>query len=241
MDSNIVRKLVLITPILFIIFSMGISVAGSDKRISDKEGIEASIDWIPGSRWRLQPGKDRDPIEVFSKSIGSDPKNFKSYINRGNAYMMRREYDMAIKDYTTAIELQPGDWEAYNNRGIAFGMKQHHDRSIEDLSMAVQLNPRDFKTYINRGNAYRMINHYDRAIKDYKKAIELRPGYPISYYNLSCVYSLQENSPEACRLLKKSIDKGFTNWRHIMSNSCFDKIRNSPCYKEIMIKREVPP
>lgn len=220
---------------------MGISAAGSDELISNKEGIEASIDWIPGGRWLLRPGKDRDPLEAFSKSIELDPRDFKSYINRGNVYMMRREYDMAIKDYTAAIRLQPKDWEAYNNRGIAFAMKQQHERSIEDLSMAIQLNNRDFKAYINRGNTYRMINQYDLAIKDYKKAIELRPGYPISYYNLSCVYSLQENPPEACRLLKKSLDNGFTDWNHIKSNSCFDKIRNSPCYKEIMVKRKVFP
>lgn len=237
MDRNTSRILLLIIPILLIIFLMEIGFAGSEKEISDSEGIEISIDWIPGNRWFLQPDKNRDPIEVFSKSIELDPKDFKSFINRGNAYMMRKQYDMAIRDYTMAIELQPKDGEAYNNRGIAFGKKQQHERAIEDLSMAVKLRPRDFKAYVNRGNSYRMINRYDLAISDYVMAIELQPRQPIAYYNLSCVYSLRGDSSEACRLLKKSIENGFNKWSHIQSNNCFDTIRNSICYKEIMMKR----
>lgn len=237
MDCNTSRRLSLIIPILLSIFLMEIGVVGSDEVISDEEGIEISIDWIPGSRWFLRPRKNRDPIEAFSKSIDLDPKDFKSYINRGNAYTMRDQYDMAINDYTKAIDLQPKDGEAYNNRGIAFGKKQQYDRAIEDLSMAVALNPRDFKAYVNRGNAYRMINRYDLAVKDYTRAIELQPRQSIAYYNLSCIYSLRKNPSEACRLLKKSIENGFNKWNHIRSNICFDAIRNSACYQEIIIKR----
>lgn len=55
---------------------MELGVAGGDEVISDKEGIEISIGWIPGSRWFLHPDKNRDPIEVFSKSIEPGPKDF---------------------------------------------------------------------------------------------------------------------------------------------------------------------
>ncbi|MCD6490503.1 MAG: tetratricopeptide repeat protein [Thermodesulfobacterium sp.] len=40
-----------------------------------------------------------------------------AYYNRGNAYLNKGEYDLAIKDLTKAIELNPNYAAAYNNRG----------------------------------------------------------------------------------------------------------------------------
>ena len=233
MGCNTSKTLSLVVLLLIIIPASANSFAGSDEIIYDRN-ISPSIEWLQEGRWLLKPGNNRDPIDAFSRSIELDPNNFRSYINRGNAYMMQKQYDLAIKDYTTAIELQPKAGEAYNNRGIAFGMKQQHERAIDDFAMAIILNKNDFKAYVNRGNSYRMKKQYNMAIKDYTRAIELKPRHATTYYNSACVYSLMNNTAEACKFLKKSIDNGFNTWSHIKSNDCFDNIRNSACYIEIM-------
>ncbi len=43
-----------------------------------------------------------------------------TYNNRGQTYYQQGKYDLAIRDYTTAIKLDPRLGLAYNNRGIAY-------------------------------------------------------------------------------------------------------------------------
>ena len=66
------------------------------------------------------------------------------YINRGNAYVIKRDYDRAISDYSLAIELHP------------------LERDDEGLA------------YYNRTSVYILNGDNDKAIADYKKALEFR-------------------------------------------------------------------
>ena len=53
--------------------------------------------------------------------IDSDhPYIFECYSNRAAAYFMLEEFDLAIKDYTNAIELDSTKVETYNDRGNVY-------------------------------------------------------------------------------------------------------------------------
>ena len=41
-------------------------------------------------------------------------------MNRGNCYVMLKDYPSAITDYTAAITLDPENSDAYYNRGAAY-------------------------------------------------------------------------------------------------------------------------
>jgi tetratricopeptide (TPR) repeat protein len=50
----------------------------------------------------------RDPdrgIADFDQAIRLNPKDFFSYVHRGDAYRLKRDYDRAIADYDKAIEV----------------------------------------------------------------------------------------------------------------------------------------
>jgi len=64
-----------------------------------------------------------------------------AYVNRGNAYHSKGEYDQAIADYGKAIQLNPKYAEAYNNRGAAHEKKQDKGKAIADYRMALSINP----------------------------------------------------------------------------------------------------
>ena len=48
------------------------------------------------------------------------PGHFKAYFNRGFAYDKLGLYDQAIKDYSSALEIDPSNVYAYYNRGYLF-------------------------------------------------------------------------------------------------------------------------
>ena len=62
-------------------------------------------------------------IQSIVKVIQPDPPepdSAEEYNERGNAYHEEGEYDLAIKDYNKAIELDPNYHAAYNSRGNAY-------------------------------------------------------------------------------------------------------------------------
>ena len=116
------------------------------------------------------------------------PRDHIFYNNRGIDYGEKGEHDLAIKDFTKAIELNPDYAFAYNNRGAVYRDKGEHDQAIEDCSKAIQLQPNYAEPYNNRGAAYGNKGDYDLAIKDYNIAIKLQPDFVQAYYNRGLAY-----------------------------------------------------
>jgi tetratricopeptide (TPR) repeat protein len=95
------------------------------------------------------------------------------FIERGNKYYDRGEYDRAIENYTQAIRLNPMSAYAYNRRGDAYTRKGDYNNAIEDYTQAVTHDPDDADGYNGRGNAYIGIDEYDLAIADLTQAITI--------------------------------------------------------------------
>ncbi len=65
-----------------------------------------------------------------------------AYTNRGEAYASRKEFDLAIADYTKAIEINPKYARAYDGRGVAYTSKGDYPRAVADVTRAVELAPK---------------------------------------------------------------------------------------------------
>ena len=64
------------------------------------------------------------------------PNDADAYYNRGVAYAKKGDFDNAIKDYNTAIQLNPDDADAYCNRGEAWLHLQEWEKAKSDLMAA---------------------------------------------------------------------------------------------------------
>ena len=128
------------------------------------------------------------------------------YNNRGIDYGEEGKYDLAIKDFTKAIDLKPDYALAYNNRGAVYRSKGEHDLAIEDCNKAIQLKPDYAEPYSNRGSAYRNKGEIDRAIEDYGIAIQLKPNFVEAYYNLGIAYYEKGDFDRAIKNYNKAIN-----------------------------------
>lgn len=57
----------------------------------------------------------------------------------GLAYGKEGQYDQAISDFTSAIDINPRDAIAYYNRGIAYCDKGEYDKAWDDVHKAQSL------------------------------------------------------------------------------------------------------
>ena len=106
-----------------------------------------------------------------------------AYFNRGRAYAEQGDDDLAIDDYTAAIELDPQFAQAYNGRGRAYDEQGDYEQAMEDYTAAIELDPQYAEAYNNRGLIYDPQGEYEQAIADFTVAIELEPKGAAAYYN----------------------------------------------------------
>ena len=65
--------------------------------------------------------------------------------------VQQKKYDLAIQNYTKAIELDSKYALAYRNRGLSWREKGDYDRAIQDYTKAIELNPKYADAYFQRG------------------------------------------------------------------------------------------
>jgi tetratricopeptide (TPR) repeat protein len=61
-----------------------------------------------------------------------------AYNNRGNAYVDKKQYELALSDYDHALRLSPDYSVAFRNRGLAYNALKDYDRAISDYDEARQ-------------------------------------------------------------------------------------------------------
>ena len=83
--------------------------------------------------------KTANVLMDLTAAIRQDSRNAYLYYNRGNVYVLRKDYARAIADYTQAMTIDPRLAEAYYNRGLAFIDSGKAAEGISDLSKAGEL------------------------------------------------------------------------------------------------------
>ena len=114
-----------------------------------------------------------EAIAEFTKAIEICPDVAQNYSWRGGAYQQIAHYDLAIDDYTMAINLEDPEFSGseYASRGFCYYAKGVYELAIQDLTEAITKDHHPYY-YNYRGLAYHSEKKYDLAIEDFNIAIE---------------------------------------------------------------------
>ena len=93
--------------------------------------------------------------------------------DRANKFLLRDDYDTAIRLSTECISLFPNCVEAYRVRGVAYKGKKDYDRALADLNHVIELEPTSGYRYYGRSLVYSDMGDFEKEIADLTKAIEL--------------------------------------------------------------------
>jgi len=115
---------------------------------------------------------------AYTESRTGDAEAAARYIERGDAYIEKKNYDRAIADYSEAIRLNPNDDAAYKKRSYGYVEKGNFSAAITDLTEAIRIDPAYSGYYALRGHVYFTSEDYDTAIPDFTEAIRLWPRDP---------------------------------------------------------------
>ncbi len=102
-----------------------------------------------------------------------DDTHVPAYLNRAVAHTARRTYELALEDYSTAIQLDSSNIPAFNNRGIVYAAILEYEEALADFNRVLELDGGYVLGYINRGVIYAAQGEYALAIADFEEAISL--------------------------------------------------------------------
>jgi tetratricopeptide (TPR) repeat protein len=134
-------------------------------------------------------------------------------------YYYQENYESAIQDYLTYIELAPATGEAYTMVGTGYLKKGLYEPALYYFTRAMELEPEHVKAYANRAETYRLMGREEEAMRDASRAIGLR-GDPRStadaYKTRFKIYWKRGQDKLARADYRKSVelDPRITLWRY---------------------------
>lgn len=99
-----------------------------------------------------------------------------------------QDYDKAIQDYTSILQLNPDNKFAHFNLGyVHYQYLKVYSEAIKHYSNAINADPDYTEAVYNRGLAFETSGNIMAAKKDYERAIQLRPNYVLAQKGLQRV------------------------------------------------------
>ncbi|HEY4876075.1 MAG TPA: tetratricopeptide repeat protein, partial [Puia sp.] len=139
---------------------------------------QAAKDYFDAGTDLSKKGQFDQAIDNFTKTIklAQNPQlTYSAYCARAYAYQSKNLFDLSIRDYTSAINLNPTNLYAYGGRGNSYYGKRKYDSAFSDYNRWVIGEPNNGFGYYSRGNIYLAKKMYDSAIQDYTKTISINP------------------------------------------------------------------
>lgn len=142
--------------------------------------------------------KDYDcRIAEITDLINQNPNNPEHYLERGYAYLNKKDLFTAFGDFNKAIELNPKYADAYAGRGEVYFRQNVRKNALEDADKAIRLNADSVGAYSLRGRIYLSNANYPKALDNFTSAIIRGARTPEYYYSRGYVLYFMKKYEQA--------------------------------------------
>merc|ERR1719394_1417916 len=90
-------------------------------------------------------------------------KKAKQLKEKGNSIFKKKQFELAEKFYSKAIELNMGSRPLWTNRAICRNAMKNHEGAISDCDSALTINPKCVKSIVQKGNALMCLGLFEVA------------------------------------------------------------------------------
>ncbi|HEY4194467.1 MAG TPA: tetratricopeptide repeat protein [Mucilaginibacter sp.] len=147
------------------------------------------------------------------------------YIMRAMDESALQQYDTAIQDFSTAIEINADLKVAYWNRGLAYERVKNYDGALSDYQKALTYYKNDPSQavilYNNIAIIQKDLRKFDEAIASDSIAIALEPRYPPAYVNRAKVYMITRKYENAIKDFNIALNANYS--KQVLSNLLFGR------------------
>jgi tetratricopeptide (TPR) repeat protein len=137
--------------------------------------LAQSVDYSAEGLRALDAQKYDAAVELFTKAIADDPKDYGARFNLALAYSFLGKFSESIPQYKAVLELKPGLYEAELNLGISMLRSKDAAGAAVQLKAAVEQKPKEFRPVYYLAEALRDSGALSEAEVAYTTAVSLKP------------------------------------------------------------------
>jgi tetratricopeptide (TPR) repeat protein len=212
---------------------------------------KSNLEPVPQPSWKpsmarevvaaLYSNNPEKSVELLTKWIAENPKDFFAYQQLGRNLAQLRRFDDADAAYKKALELGGSDAGLYLGLGqLRFGQKRYEE-AAQFLTQAAERGARNSMVYGQLAFAQMNLNRNEDAIKSYEKAFEagIPPGANtrgLAYYNMACAYARLKQTDKAFEMLNKAVDEGMTNRQTFETDTDLAALRTDARFQTLLAR-----
>jgi len=181
-----------IKQILWVVAVMVILPLGACGELQTGSMVQLARDYMKQG----QPEK-AIPILTDALEMAPDDIKYKIYGLRANAYTDQKNYEDALADNQSMLDLNPDLALAHKQRANILRLQHDYQQAISESNKAISLDESDPETYWMRGLCYYKTGDYQAASQDCTKCIDLGGKYPKAYLCRAAAYEKFGRKAEA--------------------------------------------
>ena len=166
----------------------------ADKKNYNLKGVEL-----------YQKGAYPESFKYFTKTLESDPSNYKALYYRGLILWHENKINKSIDEFSKAVKVKPHRGKAYSMRGAAYIIKGDYKHAEKDLDKAVLLLPGFIYSYINRASLYVMTGRFSKGIKECDFVLKKEPHNAAMYQTKSIALFIKGMAVPAINTALKAV------------------------------------
>jgi len=124
----------------------------------------------------------------------------------GGSYAASGYLDLAIQEFSQALQLKPDDSEILLQRGLVYDRKGDVDRALQDFDQLVRLNPDEAIAFVDRGIEHGRKGDVDLSIRDFDQALRLKPDTVSALINRGAMHGKKGEYDLAIQDLDRAIE-----------------------------------
>jgi tetratricopeptide (TPR) repeat protein len=154
--------------------------------------LAQSVDYSAEGLKALDAQKYDAAVDLFTKAVSEDPKDFSARFNLALAYSFLGKDAESIPQYKAVLDLKPGLYEAQLNLGISLLRSKDAANAVAQLKAASEQRPKEFRPVFYLGDARRETGALPDAEIAYTTAATLKPDSAEAEWGLAQVLMRQK-------------------------------------------------
>lgn len=110
-----------------------------------------------------------------------------------------RNYNQAITEATSAINLDAKNIRAYHLRAVAYNQDNQSEKALSDIEVALKANPKHAKVILTYAHILETLSRFDESLKEYNAADALQPNDVELYAQRSTAFFKAGKYPECLK------------------------------------------
>ncbi len=185
----------------------------------------------------LKPGRIKDAIKHYQKTLELDPGMSDAYFNLGLLYFNEEKNSAeAVRVWKKYSELVPKDAAIFQNLAVAYLDLGDPDACLAALHKALEVDPQYHEAQFNIAEFYLEQKSYAKVESELAKYQKRQPDDPRTYYLIARMQAEQNDLDSAMASLEKAFEMGFNDKTYLELDVHMTIIRNHPAYPELVAR-----